>query len=389
MTDQDDFFIAKQIAEHLSGCGENEQANELEEWRQHEKNERLLKRIEEEAGSRMAGRRYDDFSCDEGWKSLSAKRKRMQRIRNFYRFSAVAAVLIVLVGSVLFFRLEKSVETVNVESVPVAGIEPGKPRARLLLPGGTVVDLEKERGMIADSSAMLHDDTTGLIYQFADGKKNGESVIHEVDVPVCGEFRLQLSDGTVVYLNAQSRLRFPNYFTGKTREVELEGEAYFDVATDSVRPFIVKTAYNTVKVYGTEFNVSAYSDEPDAHTTLVEGSVSVERENVVSRLYPGEQWHLNKSNGEVAVNEVDVETYSAWKNGRFRFKDTRLEDIMRAVSRWYGVKVVFQNEDLKGLLFGCNFSRHSNILPLIRVFEANGKVVIEQQDNLLIIKKGR
>ena len=387
MTDQDDFSIAKRIAEYL-GSGEDGHENELGEWRQDKKNERLLKRIEQEARKRVEERRYEDFPCDKGWNRLIMKRKRMRAMRNFYRFGAIAAVVTVLVGSVLFFRWERTTEAELGKSVPVAGIEPGKPRARLLLPEGKVVDLERERGIIADSSAILHNDTTGLVYQLAYGKDKEEPVIHEVDVPGCGEFRLQLSDGTVVYLNARTRLRFPNYFTGKTREVELEGEAYFDVAKDSARPFIVRTVYHSVKVYGTEFNVFAYPDEPDTHITLVEGSVAVERENVI-RLHPGEQWHLNKNSGKIEVNDVDVETYAAWKNGRFRFKDTRLEDIMRAVGRWYGVEVVFQEAELKDLLFGCNFSRHSNILPLVRVFEANGKIVIEQQDNVLIIKKGR
>lgn len=388
MTDQDDFSIAKRIAEYL-GSGEDGHENELGEWRQDKKNECLLKRIEQEARKRVGERRYEDFPCDKGWNRLTMKRRRMRAVRNFYRFGAIAAVVAVLVGSVLFFRWERTTEAELGKSVPVAGIEPGKPRARLLLPEGKVVDLERERGIIADSSAILHNDTTGLVYQLAYGKDKEEPVIHEVDVPVCGEFRLQLSDGTVVYLNARTRLRFPNYFKGETREVELEGEAYFDVAKDSARPFIVRTAYHSVKVYGTEFNVFAYPDELDTHITLVEGSVAVERENDIRKLHPGEQWHLNKNSGKIEVNDVDVETYAAWKNGRFRFKDTRLEDIMRAVSRWYGVEVVFQEADLKNLLFGCNFSRHSNILPLVRVFEANGKIVIEQQDNVLVIKKGR
>ncbi len=388
--DKDCFSIAKWIADYLSkGEVEDEFCRELEEWRKEEGNEHLLRKIEEEARVRIFKRRYDDFSVEEGWKQLSFKRFRRRRIRRIYRIAAVAAVLVVMVGSILMFHLQQTIADRSDETVSVVEVSVGSAKARLVLPDGQVIDLEKEQGVIVDSSVWIQNSQSGLTYRLAEVENKIEPVFHELEVPICGEYRLELSDGTVVFLNAKTKLRFPNFFTGGIREVELEGEAYFKVARDSLHPFIVKTAYSSVYVYGTEFNVFAYPEEPEMHTTLVEGKVTMERGTEQQKLLPGEQWCLHKESGAIVTRKVDVNGYVAWKDGRFRFKDMRLEEIMRAVSRWYGVTVDFQSEDLKELRFGCNLNRHQTIDPLLRVFESNGKIKIERQGNQLKIKRGR
>ncbi len=383
------FQIAKWIAAWLSGTEEVEEKTLFEEWRKQPENEKLLRRIQIDSRSRMEQKRYEDFPCDEGWKALQAKRSAKRRIFVYRRWVAYAAVALLFAGFALYFRYLSASSGKEQVMVVAREIGPGGVKARLILNGGQEIDLEERHGEIVDSLPFIHNSGNRLTYQAKGVEKDTTPVYHEIVIPPCGEYQLQLSDGTVIYLNAMTKLRFPDFFSGSVREVELEGEAYFDVAKNSECPFIVKTHHSRTVVYGTQFNVSAYPDEEEVHTTLIEGAVTVEQACRQQKLNPGEQWLLHIESGESRVQRVDVSLYTAWKDGKLRFNDARLEDIMRAVSRWYGVEISYEEEALKELRFGCNFDRHASIEPLLRIFQANGKIRIEQQENYLKIKRGR
>ena len=200
---------------------------------------------------------------------------------------------------------------------------------------------------------MVNDDSEKLVY-------------HELVIPRGGEFSLTLSDGTEVYMNADSKLRFPTKFGKNERVVELEGEAYFQVARNEKSPFIVKSSCMAIKVLGTEFNVSAYSEDSVIQTTLVRGSVEVssERGGQSVVLHPGEQSVLNRQDYSLSVCTVDVSYAMAWKEGRLRFKEKPLSEVMKVISRWYDVEVVYEDEEVKDYPFGCNFNRHATICLL-------------------------
>ena len=208
-------------------------------------------------------------------------------------------------------------------------------------------------------------------------------------VPRGGEFFLTLSDGTEVYMNADSKLRFPTKFGKGERVVELEGEAYFQVVHNEDAPFIVKTSQMAIKVLGTEFNVSAYVEDSVIRTTLVRGSVKISSEvsgeSVV--LHPGEQSALNRGDHSMLVSEVDVSYAMAWKEGRLRFKEKPLKEVMKIISRWYDVDVVYEDEEVKDYPFGCNFSRHATIEPLLKVFEATGTIETSIHGRKIWIRK--
>lgn len=386
---QNKYLIARLIAEYLCGNREHGSTPEFEAWRKDAHNERLLRKIEQDSHWRIETNRYADFSCQEGWEQLQAKRVRLRRRRLIRRMSASAAIVALFLGVTLFLYWQTGSKTEAGIAVPIHQIAPGSPKARLILGGGEQIDLVRQQGVIGDSLACIRNTGRCLTYRADSSGRKVRPVYHELIVPVCGEYQLQLSDGTRVYLNAMSKLRFPNVFEGDAREVELEGEAYFKVTKNPERPFIVKSANSLVYVYGTQFNVSAYPDGTTVHTTLVEGKLAVENAGRRREIKPGEQWCYHKGSGEVTVEGVDVSLYTAWKDGRLRFNDARLEEIMQTVARWYGVEISYQSEALKELRFGCNFNRHESIEPLLRIFETNGKINIERKGNQLKIKRGR
>ena len=180
-------------------------------------------------------------------------------------------------------------------------------------------------------------------------------------------------------------------FDGNNRIVELEGEGYFQVVHDENAPFVVKTAGMNIQVLGTEFNVSAYTEDTVIQTTLVSGSVRVssnDSDNTVV-LKPGEQVECSRQGNGLQVRDVDVSSVIAWKDGRLRFEEKPLCEVMKSVARWYDVEVVYLDEEVKWYPFGCNFNRHSTIEPLLKVFEATGTVETRVEGRKIFIKKQR
>ena len=212
-------------------------------------------------------------------------------------------------------------------------------------------------------------DSTTLNYRLAQSTSaRPKPVYNKVEIPRGGEYALVLSDGTKVHLNSMSSLRFPVAFTTGKREVELQGEAYFEVSKTG-QPFIVNVNGMQVEVLGTTFNISAYPNE-EYQTTLVNGSVRVSAEKGESLiLKPSQQATIVSGGNSIQVRTVDISFYTSWVKGKINFKDQRLEDIMKILSRWYDMNVVYENEGLKNIRFGCNLNRYEEILSLIHISE--------------------
>ena len=268
----------------------------------------------------------------------------------------------------------------------------GGTRAILTLADGKVVDLGKTKGGIVEkqSATNIFNQGGNLVYKDSLVQAVEKAVFNKVTVPRGGEFKLTLSDGTVVHLNSETVLSYPVRFAGDTREVELHGEAYFEVAKDAARPFIVKTSHYNIEVLGTRFNVADYDNDVCVHTTLVEGKVAVSGPGVRQRiLQPNEQFVLDKNTGKQEIKTVDVSYIVAWKDAGFRFRDVRLEDIMHAIERWYDVTVFYENQEVKDYRFGFNVGRDESIDPILRIFEANGRIKIDRNGKVLRIRRGR
>lgn len=197
---------------------------------------------------------------------------------------------------------------------------------------------------------------------------------------------MQLSDGTKVWMNSESTLKFKSKFTGKQRVVDLEGEAYFEVAKNPKKPFIVRTPNTFLKVLGTKFNVKAYANEDYTYTTLNEGKVKLIMDDKQQFLAPNEQIVFNKRTNEYETKVVDASIYSAWTNGRLVFKDERLEDILSSLSRWYGLSVFYKNVSIKEERFSISVNRYDEIQPLLNHLELTRDIHLRINKSALIVE---
>ena len=386
------FKIAPKIAAYMTGELTEEDRRELEYWKEEsEENLQLFEYIVSEENKKRNQEEFHSFSTGIGWEEFRNKRMR-RKLTIYSKWVVYAAIFILGVGIGFCLLFQKQPVSIPLSEVTYL---PGAFKASLTLSSGKIIDLEECQGEINsdETIAVIRNEGNMLSYQdtFAVHKVTSAMVYNQVDVPQCGEYQLRLSDGSVVFLNSQTRLRFPVRFSGNTREVELVGEAYFEVTKDPDKPFIVHTHGQSITVLGTQFNVSAFENEEVIKTTLVTGKVRVGgkemKEQVV--LSPSEQLVFDKKSGQHKICRVDVQDYIAWKDGQFRFRDVRLDEIMRSIERWYGVEVEYTDPETKAYVFGLNFGRHETIEPLLRIFRQNGKIDIQTVGKKLKIRKGR
>ena len=289
-------------------------------------------------------------------------------------------ILPLSLGVFLLIRENKQEKVVYAE-VPV---QPGKKQAVLTLSSGQQVMLAdtivhvNEKGMVISNFPDKE-----LVYKIMNDTMKTETIYNTVTVPRGGEYKLVLADGTIVWLNSDSHIRYPVTFSGNTRQVELEGEAYFEVAKDVEKPFIVRMNEYNVRVTGTQFNVRNYSNESLA-TTLVEGGVQIERKGKVDRLRPGQQAVLE--NNEIRIRVVNVEEQVAWRHGAFGFTQCRLENIMEELARWYDVDVFYMNQQVKDYHFSAWFKRSSSINEVINILEKTKKISLDLKGRILTVK---
>jgi transmembrane sensor len=283
-----------------------------------------------------------------------------------FKYFAAAAVLLLILGAGLFF-LVPNLKQSDLNSAPLvknSTILPGKNRATLTLADGKVINLNGTKtGLVIDASKLSYSDGSKVGELSAAG---GKQII--VSTPRGGNYQVNMPDGTKIWLNAASSVSFPATFSGAERSVKLVGEAYFEVAKMN-RPFIVTTVTQQVKVLGTHFNINSYTDEASTKTTLLEGSVKVSSlsSNEFRLLSPGQQSTVSGSS--LKVQEVNTESAVAWKDNKFMFDGNHIEGIMRQISRWYDVDVVFKGNISKETFVGkiSKFEQLSQVLDLIEL----------------------
>ncbi|WP_442587429.1 FecR domain-containing protein [Pedobacter sp. AW31-3R] len=273
-------------------------------------------------------------------------------------------------------------------------LQPGANKATLTLADGRKIVLgEKNAGQVlAESGISISKTSKGeLIYKAIPSTGNPGTVqFNELSTYQGEQYQLILPDQTHVWLNAASSIRYPVVFSGNERRVELKGEAYFEVAHDRRKPFRVKTEKQTVEVLGTHFNVNAYADEPLWKTTLEEGSVriltpSLERvQEGEIILKPGQQSVLLEN--KLSVAEANLEEAMAWKNGYFMFEGEHIKSIMRKISRWYNVEIVYEGE-IPDDQFGGTVSRFSNVSQVLKKLELTGRVHFKVEGRRITVKK--
>jgi ferric-dicitrate binding protein FerR (iron transport regulator) len=283
------------------------------------------------------------INVHDAWSQMYRNYRRNSIRRTLYRYAAAACLLLVLgCGFYLYSRMDR--EPSLIELFPNQGVA----KATLTLSDGRIVDLNAD-SIIIDNGDIIGQNTNNCLV-YAGIEKNGNSPQYNIiTVPQGGEYMLVLSDGSKVRLNAESSLRYPVEFDKKERKVELTGEAYFEVTENEV-PFLVQVQENQVMVLGTHFNVSAYVSE-SMITTLASGSVEVRSSSGKVLLEPNQQAEINSGTAKIAVRQVNVDFYTAWATGLYRFDNTPLEDITAQLSRWYNVKIEYASPEIKKINF--------------------------------------
>lgn len=387
-----DFNIAALVAKSITNSLSAEEKQELENWKNaSEHNRRLFEsmcRKENLYNYSLQTKKYDKA---DGWEQVQKRIRAARRKKTYTTLCQYAAIfLLPLMAGVITFHLTRQTDrpAVNTVVAQTVNITPGESKAVLTLGDGTVVDLDTQSSRKLEESGMqIQVNKAELTYNKQETEDlKEEPVYNQIDIPRGGEYKLRLSDGSLVHLNAMSSLRYPVHFSGEAREVVLTGEAFFEVSKDAAKPFIVKTTGVDVRVLGTTFNVSAYPDNPYTQTTLVSGSVQMQtREGGTIVLKPSQQAELDNKSHEIVVRQVDVTLYTSWIQGKIYFKDERLETIMTALSRWYDVKIVFVNEKVKNMRFGCNLNRYEEITPFLELLAATGKVKTKLENHTITI----
>lgn len=374
-------LIAKQLWEGLS----DHEKQELQEWIQASpdnstlydelvRRERVRQYIEKRESIDV--RKY--MAVCERELGLGGKRRMIHWLWGY-----AAAIFVLCVVGIGIWMNER--EEVGVTEIAQTTIEPGKAKALLILGDGREIELSNRNvnKALEESGIVIVNDSSRIEYRRNTGGGDKE-VMNKIIVPTGGEYNLILSDGTWVYLNAESVITYPQKFVGEKREVTLEGEAYFQVTASKEHPFIVKTKDMDVLVTGTEFNVKAYPDELNVQTTLLRGKVAVfagidKKEKI--EIEPNQQAEWSRENVKLQVREVDPDLFVAWKNGQFLFRQDRLEDIMKTLARWYDMEVFYLDESIKNMAFAGKLDRSEDITPILNVLRATDKLTVEVNGN--------
>lgn len=308
---------------------------------------------------------------------------RKRRLRILWQWSvAVGIVLVVGVGFIFC-------NPALISETPIAvgvKLQPEKLQPSIVLANG-------ERVILSDSSIVLKEKDGSIILQdsgqltYFPSVSNETLLYHTVTVPRGNELVLYLSDGTKVWLNAESELHYPTFFPKECREVWLVGEAYFEVVADSSQPFWVHSAKGKIEVLGTSFNVRSYPEEAKIVTTLVKGSiVYTDSEQRKFELFPGEQT-ISQSGLATILQKVNTDYYTSWKDGKYVFKSVTLEDIMQELSRWYNITVFYANAEVKQLHFTGDLKRYDRVETFLQFLEIGGDVCFDVKGNTVTVRK--
>ncbi|MFT4017225.1 MAG: FecR domain-containing protein [Agriterribacter sp.] len=327
---------------------------------------------ENSIGKRIKSR-LDDYII---YERMAARHKRQSVL-----LRAAVVISLVSVSCLLYYFIaNRSREKKTIPEVAaikaVKDVSPGGTKATLTLGDGSIVVLDSSsNGQIGlqGNTKVIKLDNGQLKYQKGKNGENNTAVVYNIiTTPRGGQYQVVLADGSVVWLNASSTLKCPTEFRDSLREVEITGEAYFEVAHNALKPFRVKVRDMYVNVLGTSFNVMAYDDEASINTTLLKGSLKVSSGENSKLIKPGQQAKLNGKGNFQLIPDADVEEAVAWKNGKFSFNSADIKAIMRQVERWYDVDVIFEREG--DLHFTGELSRFVNVSQLLRKLELTNEV---------------
>ena len=399
-------YLLKQYANDKAS---REEVEEMFEWMRLAGSEEALKSMIAEEWLEEENTVPGEGDWEKVWAVVRAGTiagRRRSRLFSIARVGVAAALVLMLGGGAVYWIAGKKRVGVQVAGPVVKSrykndIAPGGNKALLTLANGSTIVLDSAHdGTLAQqgTTKIIKLDGGALAYRAGTDSKGqttdqtiGQTGYNTIATPRGGQYRIILPDGSKVWLNAASSLRFPAAFTGSERTVELTGEAYFEIAKNAEKPFHVRVPSGgtdgkdmDVEVLGTSFNVMAYANEEKIHTTLLEGKVKVKRGTLAENLSPGRQAIVDQNTRGMEVADANIEQVVAWKDGLFRFRETDIRELMRQVERWYDVDVVYRtdrgDQDFTGVV-----SRSKNVSALLQMLELTGTVHFKIEGKRIIV----
>lgn len=378
------FEIADIIVAFIKNEATPRQISMLDDWiNESEANKRLFISLLDEVAFEQRLSSPSMLEVEDAFGKVRARVRKSKR--GYWRYVAVAAsvAVVVAIGGIMAYWVgipEKQGIVTRQQSISV-----GKSRAFLTLGTGEKVALESQDTLLRGKAMNIRIQENGeVFYEMADSIAPAEVEYNIMETPRGAEFQLVLSDGTKVWLNAGTKLRYPVKFIGKERRVELTGEAYFDVTRDEDVPFVVETSRSAVTVLGTEFCVRDYAGEANL-TTLVQGSVSVEDQRGNAYLIrPGQQVNIGKEGSRV----LDVETiyFTSWKDGYFIFNEATLSEIMSELSKWYDFDCFFLNPDAGNERLTARLKKYDDISVILDILSRTGNIQFTQKGRAITVR---
>ena len=375
------FKIAKILASLFTHSSTPEEEKNYHAWLdenlEHQKiADRILNKETYEENSRL----IKSFSSQKAWEKvyplLGNNQSRM--VFSWKRSLKYAALILLLIIPASFLIYNWAI------GEQIGEITPGTHGGELTLSNGNTFNLF-ENVLPEGATEVFIIDSKGINYQTPANKPKVKEIKNTLRTLHGMECHIVLSDGTKVHLNAESQLTYPICFSDKERIVQVEGEAYFDVAPDKEHPFIVQTPHTSIRVTGTSFNVRAYADEEIESTTLISGGVKISSGNEVFELIPNQHYTYNKKTNTNTVTNVNTELYTSWESGSFIFLNVPLENVMSYLSKWYGFKYTFEDETAKQVRIGASPNRYKNMNPIIDMITELNLVNIKQREGILHI----
>ncbi len=385
--DEKDIDISLLLARYLGGTLNEEQKQELDEWLAESKaNARLFEELQSEEFYSQRKSFIDKIDLQKEWKQFEQQRNITNQRKIYLKVLRYAAAIMLPLMVVTYLFTS---DLFSDKPLTANTLQPGHKDATLILSTGEEIKLSelKHGEVINELDATINHQSQQLSYH--DDQAVVEDTIIKYNTLIVGhgqEYNIELSDGTQVWLNSESRLKYPTQFKGNVRELEIEGEGFFKVAHNKDMPFVVKTAHMDIQVLGTSFNVNAYAEEDYMSTTLLEGSVKVLSDNGETYVIkPDQQVVYYTLNGTLTSKEVDARMYALWIEGVFAFEEESLQQIMHKFSRWYDINYTFEDEEAAQKIFSGKLPRFQTCNELLEIIEKTTSVTFEINNNQIRI----
>lgn len=384
--------LSELIAHDICGQLSEQEKESLEKWLTSSKrNQILYRKIKDSRNFSERNKLYKSIDIERAWNEVSKVldvQRRKQILLVVFKYAA-AILIPILIGGTAYWYLnnqpQKTIQTIST-------IQRSAHHTVLVMANGENVNLvsDKKRNLVENDGTVIENFNKELSYVVQDNKNPKKVLLNTLIVPKGDEYHLVLSDGTRIFINSMSRLIFPVSFPGNKREVMLEGEAYFEVAKNKSKPFIVIVNGIAVEVLGTSFNIKAYPDEKHSYTTLVEGKVKLKPTNQSSNvrfLEPDQQAVYDPSTTGIVIKEVDASQIVQWIAGKYSFSNQTLDEIMKTLSRWYDFNYQYDNESLKKIRFEGGLNKYESIDPILDIINKTGKVKVSVKGKKVLFSK--